>query len=50
MGFELGVEIAASIGVHLLERGFRLRCDRVADPDPRCAVDSSGRRIPDARR
>jgi uncharacterized protein (DUF58 family) len=32
-GFELGVEIAASIGVHLLERGFRVRCTQVADPE-----------------
>ncbi|WP_394552404.1 DUF58 domain-containing protein [Agromyces sp. MMS24-JH15] len=31
-GFELAVELAASIGVHLLGRGFRLRCDTVADP------------------
>ncbi|MCD5346846.1 DUF58 domain-containing protein [Agromyces sp. H3Y2-19a] len=31
-GFELGVEVVASIGVHLLERGFRVRCDPVADP------------------
>ncbi|WP_350349632.1 DUF58 domain-containing protein [Agromyces sp. G08B096] len=31
-GFELAVEIAASIGVHLLERGFRLRGDRLDDP------------------
>jgi uncharacterized protein (DUF58 family) len=33
VGFELGVEIAASIGVHLLERGFRVRCTQVADPE-----------------
>ena len=32
-GFELGVEVTASIGVHLLERGFRVRCDRLADPE-----------------
>jgi uncharacterized protein (DUF58 family) len=32
-GFELGVEVAASIGVHLLERGFRVRCTQVADPE-----------------
>lgn len=32
LGFELGVEVAASIGVHLLERGFRVRCDPLADP------------------
>ncbi|GAA1773051.1 DUF58 domain-containing protein [Agromyces lapidis] len=32
LGFELGVEVAASIGVHLLERGFRVRCDPLGDP------------------
>lgn len=32
-GFELGIELAASIGVHLLERGFRVRCTQVADPE-----------------
>jgi uncharacterized protein (DUF58 family) len=32
-GFELGVEVAASVGVHLLERGFRVRCTQVADPE-----------------
>ncbi|WP_448810334.1 DUF58 domain-containing protein [Agromyces bauzanensis] len=32
-GFELGVEVAASIAVHLLERGFRVRCTQVADPE-----------------
>lgn len=31
-GFELGVEVAASIGVHLLERGYRVRCDPLGDP------------------
>ncbi|WP_308799504.1 DUF58 domain-containing protein [Agromyces silvae] len=31
-GFELAVEIAASVGVHLIERGFRLRADRLDDP------------------
>jgi uncharacterized protein (DUF58 family) len=31
-GFELAVEIAASIGVHLVERGFRVRADRLDDP------------------
>lgn len=31
-GFELGLELAASIGVHLLGQGFRLRVDAVADP------------------
>lgn len=31
-GFELGVEVVASVGVHLLERGFRVRCDSVDDP------------------
>jgi uncharacterized protein (DUF58 family) len=30
--FELGVEIAASLGVHLLARGFRVRLDPVEDP------------------
>lgn len=33
VGFELGIEIAASIGVHLLERGFQVRCTQVADPE-----------------
>ncbi len=32
-GFELGIEVAASIGVHLLERGFRVRCTQVAQPE-----------------
>lgn len=32
LGFELGIEVAASIGVHLLERGFRVRCDPLGDP------------------
>ncbi|MEV1130131.1 DUF58 domain-containing protein [Agromyces sp. NPDC049794] len=32
-GFELGIEIAASIGMHLLEQGFRVRCTQVADPE-----------------
>ncbi|MDR5699988.1 DUF58 domain-containing protein [Agromyces aerolatus] len=31
-GFELAVEIVASVGVHLIERGFRLRADRLDDP------------------
>jgi uncharacterized protein (DUF58 family) len=31
-GFELAIEIAASVGVHLIERGFRLRGDRLDDP------------------
>ncbi|MFC5791884.1 DUF58 domain-containing protein [Agromyces tardus] len=30
--FELGIEIAASVGVHLLEHGFRLRCDPLHAP------------------
>ena len=30
--FELGIEIAASVGVHLLERGFRVRCDPLHAP------------------
>ncbi len=42
MGFELGVEVAASIGVHLLEHGFRLRCDRVADPERGALSAGSG--------
>lgn len=33
LGFELGVEVAASIGVHLLERGYRVRCTQVSDPE-----------------
>ena len=31
--FELGIEVAASIGVHLLERGFQVRCTQIADPE-----------------
>ncbi|GAA1753564.1 DUF58 domain-containing protein [Agromyces humatus] len=31
-GFELGIEVAASIGVHLLDLGYQVRCDAVADP------------------
>lgn len=31
--FELGVEAVASIGVHLLGQGFRLRLDPVEDPE-----------------
>lgn len=30
---ELAIEVAASIGVHLLESGFRLRCTGIADPE-----------------
>lgn len=30
--FELGVELAASLGVHLLSRGFRVRLDPIEDP------------------
>ncbi|MFD4420313.1 DUF58 domain-containing protein [Agromyces sp. NPDC058484] len=48
-GFELGVEIAASIGVHLLDRGFRVRCTQVGDPEhgltPGAAIDG-GYRMP----
>jgi uncharacterized protein (DUF58 family) len=48
-GYELGVEIAASIGVHLLERGFRVRCTKVSDPEhgvtPGAAFDG-GYRMP----
>ena len=31
--FELGVEMAASVGSHLLEEGFLVRCTQVADPE-----------------
>jgi len=31
--FELAIELAASIGMHLLERGFRVRCTQLADPE-----------------
>ncbi len=31
--FELAIELVASIGMHLLDRGFRVRCTQVADPD-----------------
>ena len=31
--FELGVELAASVGAHLLEHGFLVRCTQVADPE-----------------
>lgn len=31
-GFELAIEVAASVGVHLIERGFRVRGDRLDDP------------------
>lgn len=48
-GYELGIEIAASIGVHLLERGFRVRCTQVTDPEhgvtPGAAFDG-GYRMP----
>ncbi|ANJ26715.1 DUF58 domain-containing protein [Agromyces aureus] len=30
---ELAIEVAASVGVHLLENGFRLRCTGIADPE-----------------
>jgi hypothetical protein len=47
--FELGIEVAASIGVHLLERGFQVRCTQVADPElgivPGSTVDG-GYRMP----
>ena len=47
--FELGIEMAASIGVHLLEHGFRVRCTQVADPEravvPGAAYDG-GYRMP----
>lgn len=41
-GFELGVEVAASVGMHLLERGFRVRCDRVDDPERSLLSEDSG--------
>ncbi|AWB95794.1 hypothetical protein DCE93_09055 [Agromyces badenianii] len=41
-GFELGVEVAASIGMHLLERGYRVRCDRVDDPERSILSEESG--------
>ncbi|MEF3404104.1 DUF58 domain-containing protein [Agromyces sp. CCNWLW203] len=41
-GFELGVEVAASIGMHLLERGYRVRCDRLDDSERGLAVGESG--------
>lgn len=31
--FEVAIEVAASIGVQLLEHGYRLRCEPVCDPD-----------------
>jgi hypothetical protein len=47
--FELGIEVAASIGVHLLERGFQVRCTQIADPErgvvPGSALDG-GYRMP----
>lgn len=47
-GFELAVEVAASVGVHLIERGFRLRADRLDDPVHGALADSSaeGYRLP----
>lgn len=41
-GFELGIEVAASIGVHLLELGYRVRCDAVADPTHGITPTSDG--------
>lgn len=41
-GFELGVEVAASIGMHLLERGYRVRCDRLDDSERGLATGESG--------
>jgi hypothetical protein len=41
-GFELAVEIAASVGVHLVGRGFRVRADRLDDPLHGTLGDSSG--------
>ncbi|MRG58723.1 DUF58 domain-containing protein [Agromyces sp. CFH 90414] len=47
-GFELAVEVAASVGVHLLERGFRLRGDRLDDParGPLSDASPDGYRMP----
>lgn len=45
--FELGVEIAASLGVHLLLHGFRVRLDPVDDPEapsPPIAAEPGGYR------
>jgi uncharacterized protein (DUF58 family) len=47
--FELGVEIAASLGVHLLAHGFRVRLDPVDDPDAATraiAAEAGGYRSP----
>ncbi|GGI47328.1 uncharacterized protein (DUF58 family) [Agromyces flavus] len=47
--FELGVEIAASLGVHLLAHGFRVRLDPVDDPDVTTraiAAEAGGYRSP----
>lgn len=40
-GFELGIELAASIGVHLLEHGFQVRCTQVGDPERGVAPGAS---------
>ncbi|WP_165314384.1 DUF58 domain-containing protein [Agromyces protaetiae] len=47
-GFELAMEIAASVGTHLLERGFQVRVDRLADPvhQPLSEASPDGYRSP----
>ncbi|MGR0219427.1 DUF58 domain-containing protein [Agromyces sp. ZXT2-6] len=45
--FELGVEVAASVGVHLLGNGFRVRLEPVDDPDataPPISAETTGYR------
>jgi uncharacterized protein (DUF58 family) len=45
--FELGVEVAASIGVHLLGNGFRVRLEPLEDPEvptPPISAEASGYR------
>ncbi len=47
--FEFGVEMAASLGVHLLAHGFRVRLDPVHDPDAQTepiAAEPGGYRSP----
>ncbi len=47
--FEFGVEMAASLGVHLLDHGFRVRLDPVDDPDAQTepiAAEPGGYRAP----
>lgn len=47
-GFELAIEIAASVGVHLVARGFRVRADRLDDPlhGPLAGSTGDGYRLP----